>query len=690
MSNKELEIVIDTITAADRRFTYNETLTLENVLEPEVISAYFAEKTVKKESLKDGTYQYTFDKETSTDSKTKRSNVAKAIHKSINDELSSQHKEVKLKDITKVINEKETGKKWPLQSHAKDSTLTFDQYKNETKIYYKKIPSAPMGYQVYLITETKNLKDKKVKIKIHEKEEKDKDDKNKSVFKILKTKDDTLPVKVFAKKEDTSTDTEVSDWIEIEVKEENGNKDGDHLFLYKEENENKIEVGIKKIQLRPKEDKIKTEGEDAHKSFEGWQEALYIREDETEEGKKAIEDAKARKTARDAEGENATIMAFDKEAVKRIYPSGKINAPKTAVIGQEIEYILDIKNTDTAKEEDKNNIRWSFYVKGESKTDKKSTYITSKSKSGLYTYAKTEVVDGKNKLTIVFDEALKGKKVQIEPFRGSPELSNSKSFVRTTTVEEAPEPKISKRETTSLWLTTQCESVKSPGTMIGKDFENYLKLETPGLLFPFRSVPQNYPGHYKTKHYKKYDYTLHEKNAATFGFPRGSDRIHAARDLYSKVNEHVYAIADGVVKASENFYMNTDVIVIEHDYEHIKGHNMIVRYGEVDKSTIEVKIGDKVKRGQKIAEVGQLIRDDGTNFQQPTGENRGMLHIEFYTGEEKGKTFKPGKVNTSEMLHAKSDSFSSGRSFKRRRDLFDPLKILDKMLKNSQKENLIK
>ncbi len=267
-----------------RSFSFeNEILTLESPEEPEVINAYFAEKKVKKESLKNGTYQYTFDKLTSTDNKTKRSDVAKAIHKSINDGLSSQNKEVKLIDITNVINEKETGKEWPLQSHAKDSTLTFDQYKNETRTYYKKITGAPMGYQVYLVTETKNLKDKKVKLKIHEKD---------SDLKVLKTKDDILPVLIFNKEEDTSTETEASDWIEIDVKEESGNKEGGHLFLYNEENENKVEVGIKKIQLRPKEDKIKTEGEDAHQSFEGWQEALYIRENETEEGKKAIEDAK--------------------------------------------------------------------------------------------------------------------------------------------------------------------------------------------------------------------------------------------------------------------------------------------------------------------------------------------------------------------------------------------------------------
>lgn len=683
--SRERELVMEIQVAGRTFYEEEETLTIIGD-EAEILEAYFAEKTVKEESLKDGKYQYTFDKLTSTDSKTKRSNVAKAIHKSINDELSSQHKEVKLADITKVINEKETGKKWPLQSHAKDSTVTFDQYKKETKIYYKKITSAPMGYQVYLITETKNLKDKKVKLKIHEKE---------SDLKLLKTKDDILPVLVFAKKEDTTSETEASDWIEIDVKEESGNKEDGHLFLYKEENENKIEVGIKKIQLRPKEDKIKTEGEDAHKSFEGWQEALYIRENETEEGKKAIKEAEDSKAVRDAEKD--TIQKFDKDAKNKTYPAGDIDAPKTAIAGKAIEYILNIdindknyRHKDKATEEDKNNIRWSFFVQGEAKTDKESTYIKSKSKTGLYTYAKTEVLDGKNKLTIVFDEALKGKKVQIEPFRGSPGLSTKPEYVRTTTVQEVPEPKIVKRETTTLWLTSQCESVENAGEMIDKDFENYFKLETPGLLFPFNIIPLNHPDNFKNKYYKPYNYRLKEHRAPTFGVLRSALRIHAARDLYSDVGEPIYAIADGVVTNIDKFYRDTWRIEIEHEYEvkfaRKKGHRMVVRYGEVKKgSAILVKKGQRVFRGDKIAEVGLLV----PHVHQPAGEKRGMLHIEFYTGEESG-ALNDYQVTYADMLYAKSGKYNGQASFQRRKDLFDGLDLLDKMLETSKKENRIK
>jgi len=124
-----------------------------------------------------------------------------------------------------------------------------------------------------------------------------------------------------------------------------------------------------------------------------------------------------------------------------------------------------------------------------------------------------ELVDGKNKLTLVFDEALKGKKVQIEPFRGAPDLSTKPDFVRTTTVQEKPEPKIYKRETTALWLTTQCDSVKSPGDMIDNEFKSYFKLETPNTIHIYHD------GHISKLNFqalKKVKYRYHDKNGNTY------------------------------------------------------------------------------------------------------------------------------------------------------------------------------
>ena len=119
-------------------------------------------------------------------------------------------------------------------------------------------------------------------------------------------------------------------------------------------------------------------------------------------------------------------------------------------------------------------------------------------------------------------------------------------------------------------------------------------------------------------------------NAATFGYRRNPGmRIHAARDLYYELNEPIYAIFGGIVTRKKSFYLDTWVIEIEHDFEYKKGHKLMVRYGEVDKNKILVNVGDKVKRGQQIAEIGLLYDSkDNSYVIQPSPDKRGMLHIE--------------------------------------------------------------
>ncbi|WP_103070910.1 hypothetical protein [Aquimarina sediminis] len=113
---------------------------------------------------------------------------------------------------------------------------------------------------------------------------------------------------------------------------------------------------------------------------------------------------------------------------------------------------------------------------------------------------------------------------------------------------------------------------------------------------------------------------------------------------------------------------------------------MVVRYGEVKKgSTILVKKGQRVFRGDKVAEVDLLV----PHVHQPTGEKRGMLHIEFYTGEESG-VLNDYQVTYADMLYAKSGKYNGQASFQRRKDLFDGLDLLDRMLEASKKENGIK
>lgn len=203
-------------------------------------------------------------------------------------------------------------------------------------------------------------------------------------------------------------------------------------------------------------------------------------------------------------------------------------------------------------------------------------------------------------------------------------------------------------------------------------------------MFPFQSMPLNHPQNLKNETYAAYDYTNKEANAATFGYRRGKDRIHAARDLYYDVDEPIYAIYGGTVKLVYKYYNDTYAIEIEHDYEYKKGFKLFALYGEVNKSGILVKEGDIVKRGDPIAKVGLL----DPFVVQPYPDKRGMLHFELYTGEASGAT--GSKTKYSDMLYAESINYSKDRSFKRRKDLFDPLQLLEEMIRNSKNEGLLK
>lgn len=48
------------------------------------------------------------------------------------------------------------------------------------------------------------------------------------------------------------------------------------------------------------------------------------------------------------------------------------------------------------------------------------------------------------------------------------------------------------------------------------------------------------------------------------------------------------------------------------------------------------------------------------------------------------------KTKYEEMLYAKSDLYNKDRQSQRRKDLFDPLELLEKMLENSIDQGLIK
>jgi len=582
MASRERTLYLDA-EVSGRSFSFeNEILSLVGEPEPEIITAYFAEKIIEyKEEENTETFTYKFNSETELKTAVQKTNIANIIRSKL-----TFDGDKKYTDNQKIITA------FTKETHNKDDEITIVALKKEKKEYYKKLSSTPMGYQVYLVAETKKLEGKKIKIKIHEGKNTDQD--NKQVLKLVKAETDVLPVLVFAKNEDKTTDTEVADWIEIEVKKE------DQKILNKTEGTD-IEVAIKKIQLRPKTDKMASKTEDAVKSFEGWQEALYIREDETEDGKKAAKEEEDNVTARAAEiFTNLTRDAdADKKENKKSFPK-TISGPKTIEIGKDAVYTLDTYN-DNATDADKNNIQWSLYKLGDPKTT--YTIINTKSKTGLFTYAKMELVGDKNQLTIVFDKALKGKKVQIEPFRGKPDINNKKDYVRTTTVNKVTTPKVTKRDKASLYLKTQCDSIENEGEVIDNEFLNgsYFKLETPDTIHIYDDGKMN---KLNMEGLKKVKYRYHDKNGDIHKLGEFDlievDRLNNGTittgfrsDVASKTLTYNKV---GVDAKETRIYPNGDVItkgdfrVKYREYKKGKGKVKLIKMKELDYVKSELKI----------------------------------------------------------------------------------------------------
>lgn len=199
-------------------------------------------------------------------------------------------------------------------------------------------------------------------------------------------------------------------------------------------------------------------------------------------------------------------------------------------------------------------------------------------------------------------------------------------------------------------------------------FLGALKLELEKqVIFPLIVKPENDPEHV----WSRYDWrNMHQLNMAAYGTNRsGGRRKHAARDLYTKPYEKVVAICDGKVLGTNPFYDGTNEITILHTT--FDGRKFIARYGELDPSSITVRIGDEVKQGYHIGNTGKLV-NPATG--QPTltfgGVTVYMLHFELYSGQI------AYNINTPLTDRTRPP-------FLRRSDLVDPIDILSEGYTNT-------
>lgn len=105
------------------------------------------------------------------------------------------------------------------------------------------------------------------------------------------------------------------------------------------------------------------------------------------------------------------------------------------------------------------------------------------------------------------------------------------------------------------------------------------------------------------------------RKTGEFGEDRG-DHVHGGIDIAAPSGSPIYAAADGVVTRSKSnpggfgWY-----VVIDH------GNGLETWYGHMYKETVKVKVGQRVARGQKIAEIGNNGRSSGPHLHFEVHEN---------------------------------------------------------------------
>lgn len=92
------------------------------------------------------------------------------------------------------------------------------------------------------------------------------------------------------------------------------------------------------------------------------------------------------------------------------------------------------------------------------------------------------------------------------------------------------------------------------------------------------------------------------------GFGPRDGRMHKGIDIAAPVGTPIYAAADGVVTSAGPSSGYGNRITISH------GNGLSTLYGHMYSDGIHVSVGQKVKRGQKIAEIGNAGRSTGPHL----------------------------------------------------------------------------
>jgi hypothetical protein len=214
----------------------------------------------------------------------------------------------------------------------------------------------------------------------------------------------------------------------------------------------------------------------------------------------------------------------------------------------------------------------------------------------------------------------------------------------------------------SLWLKAECQGTKKhEGEFLKKDGEYFTLAPAKLIIFPTIERPINDSG---LEWEERYWAETKKDNVVCFGAAR-TGRKHAARDLYTDPSTTIVAIADGKVIGKNKYFGANDVYVsVLHKLS--DGRKFIVKYCELAKSSVSLKINDDVEQGQELGKTAHL-GVSAYNRKEKKNYSLYMCHFEVYD-------CSAGEDNPLYM---------NNPPYMRRKDLIDPLPILREGYRNT-------
>lgn len=227
------------------------------------------------------------------------------------------------------------------------------------------------------------------------------------------------------------------------------------------------------------------------------------------------------------------------------------------------------------------------------------------------------------------------------------------------------------------------------------------------IIFPLAEKPLNNPN---GKYYKYSWLSRLGENQTTYNSYRirtykskqlTKKALHAARDLYTDVfdytnsqnftnlksNKTVRAIAPGKVLKVDFFYAGTYQVTILH--KTCDEREFIIRYGELEPSSIRVKEGQEVAQGAFLGNPGVLkVKEDDGKLRPVyviADKVTFMLHLEYFYSTTSNQ---PLSFPTTHSYSPRNIIENGENRYGRRSDLEDPINILKEGYFASFKERL--